>query len=63
MEEEGQITVLKKKEKIVKVIAHVPINVARDSQFPFKETTKVVFTIKPEEGTLIVKRVKVGKQH
>ena len=55
LEKEGWVKVQKRREKIEKVIIHIPIDVARDSQFPFKESSDAIFLINPKERKIIIK--------
>lgn len=41
-------------DRAVKVLVYVPIDVARDSQFPFQDSGPVNVRVESKDGTLIV---------
>jgi hypothetical protein len=40
--------------KIFKVLVYIPTDLARDSQFPFKESGEATVEIKPEKQCILV---------
>jgi hypothetical protein len=51
---EGRIIVQRDEDRAVKVLVYVPIDVARDSQFPFQDSGPVNVRVDSKDGTLIV---------
>lgn len=51
---EGRVIVQREADRAVKVLVYIPLDVARDSQFPFQDSGPVNVRVESKEGTLIV---------